>query len=207
MSLTTKYAWSATAISEIINDTASHIYKAWSHLLQWDHVSTLSPVMLQTYADTLAMFGAPCKNVIGFIDCTCQPKVFQGTAYTGHKKHHGFKFQARALPNDLIGHLTGPFMAPANDNTVLTESGLMDAMARYAIKPGSGPDDPPEQRFFQIYEDSAYGVSPHILSPYACVGDLSNGEHIWNMAMDSVWISVEHAFGCVLQDWPYLNAW
>ena len=106
MSLTTKYEQSATAISEIINDTASHIYKAWSHLLQWDHVSTLSPVMLQTYADTLVMFGAPCKNIIGFIDCTirktCQPKVFQGTDYTGYKKHHGFKFQAMALPNGLI---------------------------------------------------------------------------------------------------------
>ena len=80
MSLTTKYEWSATAISKIINDTASHIYKAWSHLLQWDHVSTLSPIMLQTYADTLAAFRVPCKNVIRFIDCTicktCQPKVF-----------------------------------------------------------------------------------------------------------------------------------
>ena len=177
MSLTTKYTWSATAISEIINDTASHIYKAWSHLLQWDHVSTLSPVMLQTYADTLTVFGAPCKNVIGFIDCTihktCQPKVFQGTAYTGYKKHHGFKSQAMVLPNGLISHLAGPLMAPANDNTVLAESGLMDAMARYAIKPGSGPDDPPEQHFFQIYGDSVYGVSPHILSPYACVDDLS----------------------------------
>ena len=98
-------------------------------------------------------------------------------------------------------------MAPANDNTVLAESGLMDAMARYSIKPGSSPDDPPEQHFFQIYGDLAYGVSPHILSPYACVSDLSNDEHIWNMAMGSIWISVEHAFGCMLQDWPYLNAW
>ena len=89
MSLTTKYEWSATAISKIINDTASHIYKAWSHLLQWDYVSTLSPVMLQTYTDTLTMFGVPCKNIIGFIHCTicktCRPKVFQGTAYTGYK--------------------------------------------------------------------------------------------------------------------------
>ena len=112
-----------------------------------------------------------------------------------------------ALPNGLIGHLAGPFMAPANDNTVLAESGLMEAMARYAIKPGSSPDDPPEQCFFQIYGDLVYGVSPHILSPYACISDLSNNEHIWNMAMGGIQISVVHAFGRVLQDWPYLNAW
>ena len=94
-------------------------------------------------------------------------------------------------------------MAPANDNMVLAESGLMDTMARYA----SSPDDPPEWCFFQIYGDLVYGVSPHILCPYACVGDLSNDECIWNMAMGGVQISVEHAFRCVLQDWPYLNAW
>ena len=87
------------------------------------------------------------------------------------------------------------------------KSGLMDAMARYAIKPGSSPDDPPEQHFFQIYRDLAYGVSPHILSPYAHVGDLFNDECIWNMAMGSVWISVKYAFECVPQNWPYLNAW
>ncbi|KAF8575307.1 hypothetical protein K439DRAFT_1655495 [Ramaria rubella] len=108
------------------------------------------------------------------------------------------KFQAVALPNGLIGHLSRPFR-------VLAESELLTNMALHAIQPGSHAGDPPGRQFFQVYGNLAYNVSPHIISPFARVGVLTPQETAWNTAMGGVRISVEHVFGLVLQDWPYLN--
>ena len=66
MSLSIKYACSATASSEIINDTANHT-------IMHDTISSAGitrgsfPLMLQQYADALADFGALCKNVLGLL--------------------------------------------------------------------------------------------------------------------------------------------
>ncbi|KAF8591818.1 hypothetical protein K439DRAFT_1610921 [Ramaria rubella] len=115
------------------------------------------------------------------------------------------KFQAVALPNSLISHLFGPFHAPQNDAGVLAESEPLTNMALHTIQPGLCAGDPPGQWFFQVYGNSAYSVSPHIISPFTRVGVLTPQEMAWNTAMGGVWISVEHVFGLVLQDWPYLN--
>ncbi|KAF8586484.1 hypothetical protein K439DRAFT_1341001 [Ramaria rubella] len=115
------------------------------------------------------------------------------------------KFQAVALPNSLIGHLSRPLRAPQNNVGVLTESYLLTKMALHTIQAGSCAGDPPGWQFFQVYGDSAYSISSHIVSPFARVGILTAQETAWNTAMGGVWISVEHAFGPVLQDWPYMN--
>jgi len=70
MSLSTKYARCAATLSEIINDTAAHIWDHWKHLLDWDFLGIVSPEWLQTYADAIADYGLPCHSVIRFIDCT-----------------------------------------------------------------------------------------------------------------------------------------
>jgi hypothetical protein len=81
----------------------------------------------------------------------------------------------------------------------------MDCIAAHAIQPGSQDGDPPEQRFFQIYGDLAYGVSPYMVSPFSGVSEQTQEQLDWNRAMGKVRISVEHGFGLVLQDWPYLH--
>jgi len=45
-----------------------------------------------------------------------------------------------------------------------------------------------------------------MVSPFSGVGELTAAQREWNVAMGQVQISVEHGFGLVLQDWPYLNA-
>ena len=53
-----------------------------------------------------------------------------------------------------------------------------------------------------------YGVSTVLVSPHAWVRALTVAEHAWNMAMGEVCISVEHAFGIVLCEWPFLcSSW
>ena len=169
----------------------------------------MHPQQLREYASTLSNFGAPSSSVIGFIDCTirptCHPGVHQDLVYTGYKKCHGMKYQAIVTPNGLIAHLSGPYRAPQNDRGVLRESGLVEYLEKYVIQPGSTPNDPPSRRFFQVYGDSAYGVSEVMIGPYQSVRGQSGDEAAWNTAMGGVRISVEHGFGLVLQDWPWLN--
>ncbi|KIJ36459.1 hypothetical protein M422DRAFT_179392, partial [Sphaerobolus stellatus SS14] len=104
----------------------------------------------------------------------------------------------------LIAHLAGPYRAPQNDMGVYAESKLVEIMEEKAIQPGSLPTDPPQRRYFQIYGDSAYGVSPTMLSPYQAVGELTQQQKDWNLAMGKVRISVEHGFGQVCQQWPFI---
>ena len=78
-------------------------------------------------------------------------------------------------------------------------------MRKHAIQPGLVEGDPPERHHFQLYGDSAYAVSAVLVSPHARVGALTVAEHAWNTRMGEVCISVEHAFGIILWDWPFLR--
>jgi hypothetical protein len=208
-SLSVKYACPQSAISEIINETAGFIDQEWSHLLVWDGNGILSPSALRTYADVLHAFGAPTHSVFGFLDCTihqmCRPREFQELVYTGYKKYHRMKFQGIVVLSGLIAHLVGPYHAPQNNSGVLNDSALMDLIATHAIQPRSQEGDPPERRFFQIYRDSAYGVSLYMVRPFSRVGEQTWAQKEWNARMGGIRISVEHGFGLVLQDWPYLH--
>ena len=169
-----------------------------------------SPESLTRYAAALHTHGAATRSVVGFLDCTicatCQPSISETLMYTGYKKCHGMKFQGVTVPNGMITHLAGPYHAPQNDTRVLADSCLLELMRKHAIQPGSAEGDPPERRHFQLYGDSAYGVSAILMSPHARVGALTAAEHAWNMGMGEVCISVEHAFGIVLHEWPFLHS-
>ena len=207
-SLATKYARTQSAISQIVNETASFINTRWDHLLRWDSQGLLSPERLQVYARALHNFGAPTQSIFGFIDCTihqtCRPVRQQELAYTGYKKFYGMKFQGVVTPDGLFTHLDGPYRAPQNDSGVLNESGLL-AHIENTIQPGSNEGDPPSHHFYQLYGDSAYGVGPYIISPYAGTDALTPQQQQWNTTMGGVYILVKHGFSLVLQDWAYLH--
>ena len=75
------------------------------------------------------------------------------------------KYQAVVVPNGLIAHLSGPFHAPQNNHGVLNKSNLLSHLESHAIQP-TQQNDPPEHRYFQVYGDLAYGVSPVMIGPY-----------------------------------------
>ena len=114
------------------------------------------------------------------------------------------KFQAVAVPDGMITHLAGLYCTPQNNAGVLVESRLLEIMHEHAIQPGSAEGDPLERCHFQLYGDSAYAVSAILMSPHVWVEALTAVEHAWNTGMGEVRISVEHAFGIVLWDWPFL---
>ena len=81
-------------------------------------------------------------------------------------------------------------------------------MCEHAIQPGLAEGDPLEWQHFQLYSDSAYRVSTILMSPHTPVRALTVAEHAWNMGMGEVCISIEHAFGIVLCEWPFLcSSW
>ncbi len=77
-------------------------------------------------------------------------------------------------------------------------------MCTHVLQPGSVEGDTPEQRYFQLYGNSAYGVSAMLVSPHAWVGELTAVECTWNTNMGGVHISIEHAFGIVLNKWTFM---
>jgi hypothetical protein len=200
-----------SAISEIVNELCKYLDDRWSHLLDFDRDGILSPEQLERYADAIHQVGAPLDSVWGFIDCTircmCRPSQYQRQAYSGHKKVHALKYQAVKLPNGLIGHLYGPVEGRRNDNHLLDVSGLLENCSRHAVRPNTTNNDPPHKRYLQLFGDPAYGLSLQILSPFSGAGDRTEEEAEWNAAMAAVRIEVEHGFGDVTRQWPFLNAW
>ncbi|GLB43896.1 putative DDE superfamily endonuclease [Lyophyllum shimeji] len=195
------YDRSQSAISEIVNALVELIDSEWEHLLDCDSEHLLRPSELSRFAHAIHAHGAPIKSVFGFIDCTirriCRPTWWQQQAYNDHKKIHALKYQALMLPNGIIGHLYGPFEGRRNDNFLLTESGLLDRLAQFAHPEDVDEDTPFEERTFQIFGDPAYGVGPHILSPFSGAGERTPEEQEWNAQMSAVRIEVEHGFGIV----------
>ena len=80
-------------------------------ITEWNH-ALLSPALLQTYGDAMYAKGAALNNCFGFIDGTVRPIARPGenqrVVYNGHKRVHALKFQSLALPNGIIGNMSGP---------------------------------------------------------------------------------------------------
>ncbi|KAF7292133.1 DDE Tnp4 domain-containing protein [Mycena indigotica] len=187
-----QYGQAQSAISEVINELCLYLDNRWAHLLDFDVDGVLAPARMEEYATAIFDAGAPLNTVWGFIDCTirptCRPHHLQRTVYNGYEKVYALKYQAIMLPNGLIGHLYGPIEGRHNDNALL-----------------AAPT--PASRYFQIFGDPAYGLSPLMISPFSGPGEHTREEAACNEAMAAVRIEVEHGFGIVVTKWPFLNGW
>lgn len=206
--LSVRHDRSQSSISEVINELSIYLDETWKHLLDFDEHHLLSPANLKRYAGAIYKAGAPLQTIWSFIDCTlrqmCRPSRWQRQAYSGHKKYHAVKFQALNLPNGLFGHLFGPLEGRRNDNYLAEESRIFEKARQHAFREGANANTPIGQRYYHIFGDPAYGVSPVLMSPFT--GEKTEAEQQWNNEMSSVRISVEHGFGGVLNTWPFLCA-
>ncbi|KNZ76103.1 hypothetical protein J132_00257 [Termitomyces sp. J132] len=208
--LSVLYDRSQSSITECINELVFYIDETWSYLLDCDQHHLLHPTQLAHHAATIHARGSPLPSIFGFIDCTihciCQPTCYQCQAHNGHKKFHALKFQAIMLPNGIIGHLFGPYEGYQNDVYLLSESHLLERFSQFAFHEGAPPNTPLEECTLQIFGDPAYGIGPHIISPFSGAGERTKEEKEWNAQMLAIQIEVEHGFGIVANLWPFLNA-
>ena len=113
-----------------------------------------------------------------------RPKRNQRVVYNGHKRNHCLKFQSVALPNGLIGHLTGPYEGRKHDSSMLRESGLLPQLRQNATFNGNP---------LCIYGDPAYPISVHLLSPVR--NPNTQLEIDFNREMSKLRVEVEWLFG------------
>ena len=88
----------------------------------------------------------------------------------------------------------------------MTDSGLLNHLSQFAFWKDVAEDAPMEEHNFHIFGDPAYGVGPHIMSPFSGLREQTEEEQEWNSEMSAVQIEVEHGFGIVSNTWPLLNA-
>ena len=207
--LALKYNRSQSLVLQVVNKLAAYldVDDTWGHLLDFNHEYLLYHDNLSHYAKALQDVRVPVILIWGFIDCTlqhmCKPSIFQQQAYNGHKKYHALKFQALSLLNGLIGHLFGPEEGCWNDNFLVANSSIFDKCWQYAICVGTDKNTPINGQYYHVFGDPAYGVSPVLISPFSQPTEV---EIEWKCTMmSSLHISVEHAFGIVVNTWPLLN--
>ncbi|KAJ3777094.1 hypothetical protein FB446DRAFT_611863, partial [Lentinula raphanica] len=101
--LTSRYNWSQSSLSELLNELIEYLDERWAHLLDCDSEEggILHPDKLVSYADAITASGAPLENCFAFLDCTirriCRPSIDQQICYNGYKKIHALKYQALCL--------------------------------------------------------------------------------------------------------------
>lgn len=197
------------------------IYSRFKHLLEDLNQSWLDPVAFST---SVHQAGAPLQNCWGFIDGTARPVARpirnQRIIYSGHKRLHCLKFQVGlsvitcvhivvyaatlystsymqsvVAPNGLIANMFGPLPGRRHDAFMLSVSGLLSKLDSLTRQVGSP---------FVIYGDPAYPISSTILAPYKG-SSLTAQQQQFNTEMSRVRVSVEWAFGKVLQYFSYLD--
>lgn len=150
----------------------------------------------------------------------CRPIRSQRSLFSGHKRTHGIKFQVCALfdqqlsqnnnkqynlqyvilvqsvvcPNGIIANLYGPIPGKHHDAFMLRESNLLtNLQAKFR---------PPH--VYTLYGDPAYPLRQHMLAPYR--GALVTREQeLFNRRMSRVRVSVEWAFGKIVQYFAFLD--
>ena len=134
----------------------------------------------------------------GFIDDTVRPiaRPIQ-EQHSGHKGHHGVKYQSIVTPDGLISSIYGPDFSPGGDWKLWQESGVEGILWRvYAPNPLNAPNE-----VLYLYGGPAYAPSYGIRAPYRAGrrgGGLTPDQEAFNVVMSKYCIVVEWAFGNVL---------
>ena len=153
------------------------------------------------------LYAASVHQKCGLLDCiwgfidgtvrrTCRPTYFQQRTYSGHKRHHGLKFQSVVTPDGLYGHFFGPTNGNRHDSFMLGESGLLPPLAQHM----AGLEAP-----FSLYGDPAYPQSALLFGGFRNPPDGSD-RALFNTAMSKVRESVEWGFAQIVTTWPFLNS-
>ena len=106
--------------------------------------------------------GEESAVVWGFINGTfrgfCRPLGYeqQCSAYSGHKKEHGQKFQGLVGPDGLVLSLMGPYMGPVNDWAIWRRSHLTEKI--WGVMEGCPT--------LYLYGDPSYKHSYGIIAPF-----------------------------------------
>ena len=194
-----QFGWEKTRFSRVTRTTATLIYNRWKHLLKFDPIR-LTPQKLSEYAHAIHEKGCLLDVVVAFIDGTLRrisrPIRNQRLVYNRWKHVHCIKFHSLVAPDGLHIHVFGPVEGRRHDETLYKMSGLEALLARHFYDPSGKP--------LYIYGDPAYGLGPHLLSPYKGPS-VTADQRRWNARMSQVREVVEWSFKEVSQQFAFLD--
>lgn len=130
--------------------------------LAWDD-RRLTFAQLSIYSQAIHNLGGG-SCFWGFIDgtlnATCRPMMLdQEQLYSGHKRKHGYKYQAIVTPDGLVSSLMGPFIGRRGDWKMVEQSGLAEKLR--AVNGGRRA-----AHALYLYGDPAYSTIYGVMGPY-----------------------------------------
>ncbi|KAE8223643.1 hypothetical protein CF319_g3358 [Tilletia indica] len=199
--LSRAFGRSESACSRICTAITNEIHTSWAHLLdiRRSHTNLLRPSRLRLYADVMVAQECPLDNLWGFIDGTVRPTARpirgQKEYYSGHKRHHGHKYQIVITPDGMMWAY-GPVSARRNDSFVLQDSELHQWLDAHS-QDISGTA-------LLLYGDKGYAARGHLVVPHKGLF-LTPAQDKFNLQLSRVRIAVEWAIGSVPTLFPRLD--
>jgi hypothetical protein len=136
------------------------------------------------------------STCFGFIDGTvrpmCKPSVLQGSCYNGKDRQHALKYQGVTTPDGMFLQLAGPWPGARHDQYMVRESGILSYLQELPRRADGA--------VYCIYADQGYSQDFGIETPYFD-GAVNAAHEGFNQSMASSRISVEWAFGAIVQQW------
>ena len=170
-------------IFDLHHDKLENIFQPWV-----DHAH---------FAQVILSHGAALRNIWGFIDGTlkgmCRPGIGQRELYSGHKRHHGLKYQHIMCPNGLVCHAWGPYIGRRHDISMYVDSGVEEQLKKVLGNRG-------EQ--LAIYGDGGYAPRDWLRVPFK--GFKTPEQQEFNVAMSNVRASVEWGFGKLSSNFAFV---
>jgi nuclease HARBI1 len=122
----------------------------------------------------------------GTLQKTCRPKHNQKVCYSGHKRHHGLKYQSLYTPDGMYMDVYGPITGSRHDPFLLSDSNLLrDLAVLYS------------NHEFSIYSDPAYPQSGWLFGGFHNPAP-GTDDALFNKEMSSVREAVEWGFASLI---------
>ena len=160
----------------------------------------LAPHELEAFSDAVKRKSG-ISTCFGFIDGTvreiCKPSNLQGACYNGKDRKHALKYQGVTTPDGMFLQLAGPWPGARHDQFMVRESGILAYLESLPRRASDGA-------VYCIYADQGYSQAFGIETPY--FDGAVNAQHeAFNQCMASSRITVEWAFGAIVQQWASVN--
>lgn len=187
---------SPVCLSRIFNGTIS---KIWDQISIGIRALDNHPLMtnrdcLEAYSRAIEAKTGVALKAVGFIDCNicdiARPSIGQHIMYQGKSKSHALKHGLVMIPNG-IGYVFGPSVGRSHDARMVVEHNV-NAQLRASI----GEE-------FCIYGDGGFKLSDKIVTPYRAANNPQQMSFNRNMRRGR--ISIEHWFGNLQKQYPFLN--
>ena len=120
----------------------------------------------------------------------------QRDVYDGHHRDHGLSYQAVRAPDGMVIDAHGLESGRRHDVHLLRKSNLNTRLA--AVQ---NPEDEVQHK---VYGDAAYPVLSHVRRGFRGA-NLSSKEKAFNQANSAMRISIEWAFGKVVNMYPFCD--